>query len=209
MGLVRITTAFILAVIVGSPERVTAIQGAADIDITELRSAGTTTAKPQQPSSTKTTRRKTFNRTNGKSGATLPANGNISITSAQPCKLARDMSEKMGLLATSPAASVQGGETVSATCAGLNVTVACGLSRAELYTYERLLSPSGGQLLIFEGGESEERVVEKLANHLGLLFRKSDPDADKPPLSYIFAPFGAWTQELKLTILAAPDTPLR
>lgn len=205
MGLVRITTVLILAAILVLPGRVTAVQDPSEIKLEDLRSVKSNTTKPRQLSSAKASRRKHLKRTEGSNSAAQLA-GSIKITSDQPCKLVRDMSEKMGLLASSPH-HIHGPEIISATCAGLNVTVACGLSRAEYYTYERLLSRNGEQLLVFEGGESEERVVEKLANHLGLLFRKRDPDSDKLPLTYIFAPFGAWPQELQLTILAAPNAP--
>lgn len=134
------------------------------------------------------------------------AAASISITSAPPCSMAHDILEKMGLL-TSSLTRIQGGETVSATYGGRSVTVACGLSKAEMYTYERLLAHNGAKLLAFGRNESDACVVEKLADHLGLEFRKRGTDSAALPLTYIFAPFGVWPQELRLTILPAPPLP--
>lgn len=195
------------AAILALPGLATAAQSSTEIDLSELRpSPGS--AKSRQLSGAPLSRRKHIIRPGSSKNATSASTGSITITSAQPCKMARDMSEKMGLLVSAPH-RLQGAETVRATCAGLNVTVACGLSGAELYTYERLLSSKGEQLLVFEGGESGERIVERLANHLGLLFKKSDPEAEKLPLTYIFSPFGSWPKEVQLTILAAPDNQAR
>lgn len=132
----------------------------------------------------------------------------ISIVSTSPCKLARDLVEKMGLLSTSPT-GIQGAETVGAVHSGRIITVACGLSEAEQYTYERLLARSGKLLLVFDGDESAECVVEEMANSLGLEFHKRGADDTEQPLTYVFAPFGVRTQELQLTILPAqaPTTP--
>jgi LysM repeat protein len=128
--------------------------------------------------------------------------GSISIVSASPCKLAHDMAEKMGLLAASPT-GILGVETVGAVYAGRSVTAVCGLSKAELYTYERLLARNGKQLLVFDEDEADESVVEELADSLGLVFHKRDAEAEELPLTYIFAPFGSWSQEVQLTILPA------
>jgi hypothetical protein len=132
----------------------------------------------------------------------------ISIVSASPCKLARDLVEKMGLQGTS-LTGIQGAETVSAVYAGRIITVACGLSEAEQYTYERLLARSGKLLLVFDEDESAEYVVEEMANSLGLEFHKSEAETMEQRLTYVFAPFGVRTQELQLTILPsqAPSTP--
>jgi len=132
----------------------------------------------------------------------------ITITAAPPCQLARDMVEKLGLQIPPPD-RLKNLQTVSAAHAGRSVTVVCGLTLAERYTYERLLAHADLDILAFEGGESEERVVEKLATRLGLVFRKRDPDAATLPLTYIFAPFGSWTTELALTIQPAPAAPAR
>ncbi len=116
------------------------------------------------------------------------------------------MAEKMGLLAASPTGIV-GVETVGAVYAGHSVTAVCGLSKAELYTFERLLATNGKKLLVFEQDEAEESVVEELADSLGLVFHKRDANAEELPLTYIFAPFGKWSQEVQLTILPAQAPP--
>ncbi|MBC7964009.1 MAG: LysM peptidoglycan-binding domain-containing protein [Steroidobacteraceae bacterium] len=130
----------------------------------------------------------------------------ISIVSAPPCKLARDLADKMGLLATAPT-GILGTETVGAVHAGRVITVACGLSEAEQYTYERLLARSGKLLLVFDGDESAENVVEELASSLGLEFHKGEAVATEQRPTYVFAPFGVRTQELQLTILPAQTPP--
>jgi len=130
----------------------------------------------------------------------------ISIMSAPPCKLAHDILEPMGLL-TSSSTRIQGAETVSAASAGRSITIACGLSKAEIYTYERLLARNGKQLVTFDGDESEDCVVEKLSTHLGLVFCKRDPDSATLPQTYVFAPFGTGSQELQLTIMPASPAP--
>lgn len=123
----------------------------------------------------------------------------ISIISEPPCKLARNLVKKWGLPAVSTVA-VKGAETVDAAYAGRSVTVVCGLSEAEQYTYERLLALTGARLLFFDQDESADYVVEELADSLGLAFQKRDADASELPLTYVFPPFGSRTQELQLTI---------
>ncbi len=126
----------------------------------------------------------------------------ISVMSAPPCKLAHDIAEKMGLL-VSTVTRIKGSEPVSATYASRRVIVVCGLSEAEQLTYERLLGHNGTQLLAFNEDDSDASVVEKLANQLGLVFRKYSADSAALPLTYIFSPFGNWSQELQLTIIPA------
>lgn len=123
----------------------------------------------------------------------------ISIISESPCKLARNLVKKWGLPAVSTVA-VKGAETVDAAYAGQSVTVICGLSEAEQYTYERLLAINGARLLFFDQDESADYVVEELADSLGLAFQKRDADRTALPLTYVFPPFGSRTQELQLTI---------
>lgn len=136
-----------------------------------------------------------------------PAATGITIAAAPPCRFARNILEKLGLLAASPA-NIQGGESVSAEYAGQSVAVVCGLSGAEQYTYKRLLGRSNIQLLPFDGGESAERTLEKLANALGLVFHKKDSDAGALPLTYILAAFGAWPQGVELTVTPGQSDPV-
>lgn len=126
--------------------------------------------------------------------------GSINIIATAPCELAHTLSEKMGVLAPS---RIKGEKIFRAAYGGRGVTVACNLSPAELYTYNRLLPRGNEQLLAFDGSESAHRVVEQLANGMELAFQKHDPDSRTLPLTYIFAPFGAWPREVQVTIL--PD----
>lgn len=126
----------------------------------------------------------------------------ISIAAAPPCQLSGNMLEKLGLLTSSPP-GIRGVESVTAEYAGQSVTIACELSRAEQYTYQRLLARTGIQLLVFDGSESAGRTVEKTANALGLVFSKQEPDTGSPSAAYSFAPFGAWPQGVQLTTLPA------
>jgi hypothetical protein len=106
----------------------------------------------------------------------------------------------MGLLVPS---HIEGEGISRAAYNGRSVTVACGLSRAEQYTYDRLLNRGTERFLALDGGESPRRVVELLANALGLSFQQHDPDATTLPLTYTFAPFGSRPREVLITIL--PD----
>lgn len=132
-----------------------------------------------------------------------PTPDSISILPAPPCVLAQELLEKLGLLVPSTI-SIHGVETVSAASAGRSVTVACGLSEAEVYTYERLLNRNGKRLLSLDEDESADCVVEKLASHLGLQFRRLG-DASEPRLqTYLFESFGAWPHGLQLTVMPTP-----
>ena len=132
-----------------------------------------------------------------------PEPGSISVIPAPPCVLAHDLLEKLGLLAPSTI-SIHGVETVSAVSAGQSVTVACGLSGAEVYTYERLLNRNGKRLIPLDENESADCVVEKLASHLGLVFSKQGNESESSSASYYFEPFAAWTHGLQLTIAPVP-----
>ena len=132
-----------------------------------------------------------------------PVPGNISVIPALPCVLAHDLLEKLGLLVPSTI-SIHGVETVSAASAGRSVTVACGLSGAEVYTYDRLLNRNGKRLIPLDEDESADSVVEKLASHLGLAFSKQGNESESSSTSYCFEPFSAWTHGLQLTIAPVP-----
>lgn len=130
----------------------------------------------------------------------------ISIISESPCKLARNLAKKLGLFASSTP-GIEGMDSVDAGHAERSVTVVCGVSEAEQYTYERLLAHRGKQLLFFDEDDSANNVVEELADTLGLEFQKRDADATALPLTYVFAPFGTRTRELHMTIFPAAQQP--
>ena len=132
-----------------------------------------------------------------------PVPVSITVIPAPPCVLAHDLLEKLGLLVPSTI-SIHGVETVSAAFAGQSVTVACGLSGAEVYTYERLLNRNGKRLLPLDEDESADCVVEKLASHLGLVFSKQGNESESSSTSYSFEPFAAWTHGLQVTIAPVP-----
>ncbi|MHB8058091.1 MAG: LysM peptidoglycan-binding domain-containing protein [Desulfuromonadaceae bacterium] len=132
-----------------------------------------------------------------------PEPGSISVIPAPPCVLAHDLLEKLGLLVPSTI-NIHGVETVSAASAEQSVTVACGLSEAEVYTYERLLNRNGKRLLPLDEDESADCVVEKLASKLGLVFSKQGNKSESSSTSYCFEPFAAWTHGLQLTIAPGP-----
>ena len=136
-----------------------------------------------------------------------PVTGNtISIAPASPCKLARDLVEKMGLLEKRPT-RIRGIETVGAAHGERIIVVACKLSRAQQDKIERLLAKSGKQLMVFDEDESAETVVEEIANSLELEFQKSvTKDGEQQP-AYIFAPYGVRTEELQLTIIPHDSPP--
>ena len=83
--------------------------------------------------------------------------------------------------------------------------VACGLTPSEIYTYERLLTPHGIQLLTFTGEVPPQKVVEELADQLGITFRLANEDAaDKLPVTYIFPAAESFGNDVRLTIRPAP-----
>lgn len=123
----------------------------------------------------------------------------ITVTPAPPCILAHDLLEKLGLLVPSTI-SIHGEETVSAAFSEHGVIVACGLSEAERYTYERLLNRNGNRLISLEEDEPADCVVEKLASQLGLVFSKQDNGSESSSTSYYFEPFTTWTHGIQLTI---------
>lgn len=129
-----------------------------------------------------------------------PSYRQLTVSAAAPCPLAHAIVEQLGLLA--PQILPMPGEgAFTAASAGLRTVIACGLSSAEAYTYERLLTRHGAQLLIFNGNEPYRRVVEMVANNLGLSYRPADPDAVRElPLTYIFSAFGPNGQDVHLTI---------
>lgn len=138
--------------------------------------------------------------------ASPTTDNNISIASASPCKFARNMVEKMGLLEKRPT-RIRRIETVGAVHDGRIVVVACKLSRAQQDTLERLLAKSGKQLMVFDEEDSAEIVVEEIANSLELEFQKRVTNAGEQRSTYVFAPFGVRTQELLLTILPQESQP--
>jgi hypothetical protein len=96
-------------------------------------------------------------------------------------------------------------ESVSVSNGTLKLVVVCGLAPAESYTLERLLAMHSLKLLPFKADETTRRVIEGLADRLGISFRLSNSDnANEPPLTYFF-PTVIAGKGLMLTI--RPDIP--
>jgi hypothetical protein len=96
-------------------------------------------------------------------------------------------------------------ESVSVSHDALKMVVVCGLAPAEAYTLERLLAMHSLKLLVFKADEGPRKVIEGLADRLGISFRLSNPDtATELPLTYFF-PTAIAGKGLMLTI--RPDIP--
>ncbi len=135
--------------------------------------------------------------------APAPAERQVCIPAAHPCHLARAVVEQLGL-AAAPIRPLPNESAFTAASADLKLVVACGLTPEEAYTYGRLLVFHHAQLLTFKGDEPPGRVIEELAERLGLSFRLADPaGGDTLPLSYIFPAEGATGRDVRLTILPA------
>lgn len=130
--------------------------------------------------------------------------GTISIVEAPLCELARTIPKKLGLLTPS---RIEGKGIFRAENSDRSVTVACGLSRAEQYSYNRVVTLGHGKFLALEGNESIDRMVEQLAHSLNLAYQKHDPEKNTLPLTYTFAPFGNWPREVQMSILPALNSP--
>lgn len=127
----------------------------------------------------------------------------MAIDSAAPCLLALVVAKRLGVLAPSKAL-LPGEDTIIARHAGLAVAIACDLDPDKEYTYKRLLTPHKMELLVFSGDTPPRQVIEKMANHLGLIFRPTDPEhTDRLPLTYIFPAIGPRGEDLRLTITPA------
>lgn len=132
-----------------------------------------------------------------------PAERQVCIPAAPPCHLARAVVEQLGL-AAAPIRPLPNESAFTAASADLKLVVACGLTPEESYTYGRLLVFHHAQLLTFKGDEPPGRVIEDLAERLGLSFRLADPaGADTLPLSYIFPAEGTTGRDVRLTIRPA------
>lgn len=135
--------------------------------------------------------------------SSVPAEHQVSIPATPPCQLARAVAEQLGLL-TVPIKPQPNRSAFTATSAGLKLVVACSLTPEEIYTHTRLLVFQHAQLLVFTGDEPPARVIEALADRLGLLFRRADPTrSDNLPLSYVFSAEGPADRDVRLTVRSA------
>jgi hypothetical protein len=136
--------------------------------------------------------------------AEAPLEREIVLMAVPPCQLARNMANQLGLQIP-PLSSLSHPDNVSVGYDGKKMDVSCGLSAAEASTLERLLAPHGVQLLVFNGEVPPRRVVEELADRLGITFRLANEHApDDLPVTYIFPAANPDEKGVRLTILPAP-----
>jgi len=136
-----------------------------------------------------------------------PVERQAEISAAPPCTLARAVAEQLGFVAATPIKHRPNGSAFTAGSADLRLVVACGLTAAEVYTHTRLVALQHAQLLAFTSDEPPARVIQELADRLGLSFRLADPaNGDALPLSYIFPDHGPDGGDLRLTIRPAEPT---
>jgi hypothetical protein len=127
----------------------------------------------------------------------------VGVTYAEACGLARQVSEKLGILVSPPALDL-GGQVFTARDENVSVTVVCDPNPAELITYGRLLSMLGEQLLVLDKKDSSRVAIEKLAESLGLSFKVTGAaKLDSLPQEYLFVKSGQPGQEIKLTVYPA------
>lgn len=133
-----------------------------------------------------------------------PQEREIVLMGAPPCQLARNVAKKLGLQIP-PLSALSHPDSVSVAYDGQKMGVTCELPPAEAYTLERLLTPHGIQLLVFNGEVPPRRVVEELADRLGITFWLADEHAsDELPVTYIFPAANPDEKGIRLTILPAP-----
>jgi hypothetical protein len=120
-------------------------------------------------------------------------------SASKPCQLAGKVAKQLGVLVPSLSPMVDE-ESVSVSKDTLKMVVVCGLAPAESYTLERLLAMHGLKLLLFKADETPRKVIEGLADRLGISFRLANPDnATELPLTYFF-PTAIAGKGLMLTI---------
>jgi hypothetical protein len=125
-------------------------------------------------------------------------------SASKPCQLAGKVAKQLGVLVPSLSPLVDE-ESVSVSNDTLKMVVVCGLAPAESYTLERLLAMHGLKLLPFTADETPRKVIEGLADNLGISFRLSNLDnATELPLTYFF-PTAIAGKGLMLTI--RPEIP--
>jgi hypothetical protein len=123
---------------------------------------------------------------------------------SQPCLLAREVAEQLGVRIPS-LSPLLNAESISVYSNEVKMAVVCDLSPAETYTLERLLAQQGAKILVLKADEMPRMVVEELVGRLKILFQLSNADtASNLPLTYLF-PDAIAGEDLWLTI--RPDVP--
>jgi len=131
----------------------------------------------------------------------------ITVEAAAPCLLARNLARELGLQIPSLSPLLHT-DSASIGYDDQKLIVACSLTPAEAYTHERLLSSHGIQLLVFNGEVPPRRVVEELADRLGIDFHlASETASDELPVTYLFPAADPAEKGTRLTIVPAPVVP--
>jgi hypothetical protein len=129
----------------------------------------------------------------------------IAASASRPCSLASEVAKQLGVSVSALSPLIYA-ESVSVSNDALKMVVVCGLEPAEAYTLERLLARHSQKLLVFKADEVPRKVIEELADRLGISFHLSNPDtATELPLTYFF-PTAIDGKGLMLTI--RPDLPV-
>jgi hypothetical protein len=136
----------------------------------------------------------------GTAAEPAPAAADLVLTAALGCTMAKDVARALGLLAP-PSPLVAGLAGITTSNADRTVVIACGLTASETYTYERLLAPYGQKLLVLRNDEPSPRVIEQLADRLGLRYtREEGASADALPRRYLFEGLGPERRTVRLTL---------
>lgn len=127
----------------------------------------------------------------------------VVATTVQPCLLAREAAEHLGVQAADFSPFI-GKESVSVAYDVMKIVVTCGLAPDEAYTLKRLLTRQGVKMLSFKADEAPRTVIEGLFGSLGITFHLSNTVTGAGlPLTYFF-PAAVAGDDLRLTI--RPDT---
>ena len=102
----------------------------------------------------------------------------LTVSASQPCELARSVVEQLGKL-DPQITMLPNVQSFAAANGAVKLVVACGISYDETYAYSRVLTGSGIGLLVFKGDEAQDRVLQLLADRLGLNFPPPSPDASQ------------------------------
>jgi outer membrane protein len=136
-------------------------------------------------------------------GAAKATESSATVSATQPCTLARSVVEQLGKLdhQIPMLPSVQSFAAVNGTA---KLVVACGISFDETYTYSRVLAGSGIGLLVFKGDEAPDRVLQQLADRLGLDFPQSSPGAAQGAgVTYVFSAQAPGGKTARVTVTPA------
>ena len=131
------------------------------------------------------------------------AEKSVTLTAAPACSLARSVAEQLGSLAPQ-LKPLPNDRSFGAAHGPQKLMVACAVSADEIYTYKRLFSTLGIDLLPLKGDEPPQKVVQELADRLKIPYQGGA--TANLPLTYLFTAQGPGGQKLRLTIQAARES---